>query len=319
MEKICNLIANKEFLKDWCSTEKLNAFCTDCGLDGFEVICAGDFATEIPQDKIKGLHLPFYNSWMDLYLGDTAALDAEYGGREIWQQFYGGSNFSGVYSLLEEQLQFAHSLGVKYVVLHVCEIGTTETLTGRFKYTDTQVIDAMCAIVNRLFKNKPYTFDLLLENLWWRGFTFTDSALTQRMLNGIEYKNKGIMLDTGHLMHTNKSLRSWQAAADYIVKMADNHRDILPFVKGVHLHGTLEGEFAQNFYAQGVDIKEEYYQRFAQAYDYVLRVDAHRVFAHSSVKEVVNTLKPDYLVYEFAADTMEEKKEMNLLQNSFFK
>lgn len=318
MKKICNLIANKEYLKEWCNADKIEKFCVDCDVDGYEIICAGDFAEEIPENRVIGVHLPFFNSWMDLYNKNYAALDMEYGNRKVWQQFYGGDNFDCIYNMLEQQMDFAQKLNAKYVVLHVCEIGTTETLTGRHKYSHKEIILAVCNIVNKLTRGKNYSFYILLENLWWQGFTFTDVKMTEFMLNNIDYKNKGIMLDIGHLMNTNKDISNWDEAADYIIKNVNNHKNVIDFVKGVHLHGTLEGNFAKEFYKNKVHIEQDYYKRFKQSYDYVLRVDAHKPFASNRVKEIIDAINPEFMVYEFAADDMEKKLEMNLLQNSYF-
>lgn len=319
MKFLTNLIANKDCLGDYCDREKLNNFLVETSLDGYEVICAGDYPAEIDNSKVIGLHLPFFNAWMDLYKGDFAALDKEYGGKEVWRQFYGGDSFDAVYKQIESQLDFAQQIGAEYVVMHVVEIGTTETLTGQFKYSHKEIIDALCQVANSLFRNKNYTFTLLLENLWWQGFDFTNPQLTKYMLEKIEYQNKGIMLDIGHLMHTNKNLKNWTEAAEYIHKMLDLHADLLNYVKGVHLHGTLEGAFAKEFYKSDVQIKEDFWERFAQSYEYVMRVDAHKPFAHESVKDIIRKINPDYVVYEFNSKTMDDKRTDILLQNIFIK
>lgn len=319
MKFLTNLIANRDCLQDYCDREKLHNFLRETNLDGFEVICAGDYPQEIDSNNVVGVHLPFFNAWMDLYNGNFDALDKEYGSREVWQQFYGGDSFDSIYNQIEAQLDFAQQTGAEYVVMHVVEIGTTETLTGKFAYSHKEVIDALCEYTNRMFRGKNYTFALLLENLWWQGFDFTDPHLTKYMLDKIEYKNKGIMLDIGHLMHTNKELQSWEDAAVYIHKMLDMYSDLLDYVKGIHLHGTLEGEFAKEFYKNGVQIKEDFWERFAQAYEYVMRVDAHKPFAHESVKGIIQKINPDYVVYELNSKTMDDKKEDILLQNRFVK
>jgi len=153
MKYITNIIANRDCLQDYCNKEKLNSFLEECNLDGYEVICADEYPKEIDNSKVIGLHLPFYNAWMDLYKGNYDALDKEYGSRECWQQFYGGDSFESIYKHIESQLDFADKIGVQYVVMHICEIGTTETLVNKFAYTHEQVIDASCEIINRLFKN----------------------------------------------------------------------------------------------------------------------------------------------------------------------
>ena len=83
MKILTNLIANKDCLGSYCDREKLNNFLAETSLDGYEVICAGDYPAEIDNSKVIGLHLPFFNAWMDLYKGDFAALDKEYGSKEL--------------------------------------------------------------------------------------------------------------------------------------------------------------------------------------------------------------------------------------------
>ena len=317
MKFLTNLIANADCLQDYCDGEKLNNFLEECSLDGYEIICAGDYPAEIDKTKVVGLHLPFFNTWMDLYYENFEALDQEFGGRKVWQDFYGSDSFDFLLSQFEAQLDFAQQKGAEYVVMHICEIGTTETLTGKFKYSHQEVISAACQVANRLMNGKNYTFKLLLENLWWQGFTFADAELTAYMLDNIQYKNKGIMLDIGHLMHTNKQLKSWQEAAEYIEKMLDMHGDVARYVKGIHLHGTLAGEFAQQFYSQGVKIEEDFWKRFEQAYGYVLKVDAHRPFADESVKKIVEKINPDYVVFELSDSTMEQRKDAVKMQNKY--
>ena len=87
MKFVTNLVAAKDYLKGYCNTEKLADFCRECKLDGYEVICAGDFPVEITKDMVVGVHLPFFNAWMDLYLKKYDALEEEYGSTECWQQF----------------------------------------------------------------------------------------------------------------------------------------------------------------------------------------------------------------------------------------
>lgn len=315
MKFVTNLIADKDYLKEYCSTEKLNNFCADCKLDGFEVICAGDFPTEITDDMIVGVHLPFFNAWMDLYRKDYAALEKEFGSKEVWQQFYMGDSFDAVYNLLENQLDFAHRVNAEYVVMHVCEIGTTETLTNNFAFTDMEVISAMCEIVNRLFKDKPYKFKLLFENMWWRGFSFTDCEMTKYLLDNTDYKNKGILLDTGHLLHTNKDLENWEQACDYINSMLDLHSDLLPYIKALHLHGTLNGSWAKEFYRNPPEIKKDFWERFAQSYEYVFKVDAHRPFENKGIKDIINRINPEFVNFEFETKNMGDKKRYIDIQN----
>ena len=228
-----------------------------------------------------------------------------------------GDSFEAVYSMIESQLDFAHNIGAEYVVMHVCEIGTTEVLTNKLHYSDREVITAMCEITNRLFKDKPYTFKLLFENMWWRGFSFTNLEMTKYLLENTEYQNKGIMLDTGHLLHTNKKLATWDDACDYIEHMLNLHSDFVPYIKGLHLHGTLNGKWAEEFYTNPPQIKKDFWERFAQSYEYVFKVDAHKPFESERINDIIARISPEYINFEFETKTMEDKKVYIEIQNKY--
>lgn len=67
--------------------------------------------------------------------------------------------------------------------------------------------------------------------------------MTARLLAQVRYPKCGVMLDTGHLMHTNPALRTPDEAVDYIHRILDRYAD-LSFIKGIHLHQSLTGDVA---------------------------------------------------------------------------
>ena len=81
------------------------------------------------------------------------------------------------------------------------------------------MLDAAIEFINELLRGVEPTFDFLVENQWWPGFTFTDPEKTEYLLSGINYPRVGIMLDTGHLMSTNQGIRSQKQAVAYILEM----------------------------------------------------------------------------------------------------
>ena len=94
------------------------------------------------------------------------------------------------------------------MVFHVAEVTLRESYTYRYKYTNRQVIDAAIEVINTLMSERDYSFDFLVENLWFSGLTMKEPANTRRLIEGIEYEKKGIMLDVGHYMNTNTRLRT---------------------------------------------------------------------------------------------------------------
>ena len=127
------------------------------------------------------------------------------------RRMYGGETRRALLEHYRRDLENAKKYGAEYVVFHAADAGIEQTLTGRGGYADREVIDGVCEFLNELMGGVTDGPALLLENLWESGLTMTEPELTARLMDGVEYKNKGIMLDTGHLMHTNTAASSGES------------------------------------------------------------------------------------------------------------
>lgn len=112
----------------------------------------------------------------------------------------------GLLAQFRAELDYAKAMGARYVVFHVSDVSPEETLTYRRLHSDETVIDASAELLNLLFKGSEYSFELLLENLWWPGFSMTSPAMTARLLAAVQYDKTGILLDIGHLFNANPTL-----------------------------------------------------------------------------------------------------------------
>ena len=194
----------------------LESYYQQGGLNGLEVILAGESDQgKIRPDMVNGVHLFFHIFWMDFWLRDFDRLDEEFDSREQWIEFYGGFERDAYLEPFRRDLAYAEEIGAKYVVFHVSEVTLRESFTYKYKYTDRQVIDAAIETINILMSEREYSFDFLVENLWWSGLTMKEPRLTRRLIEGIEYEKKGLMLDVGHYMNTNSRLRSAQDALPF--------------------------------------------------------------------------------------------------------
>lgn len=88
------------------------------------------------------------------------------------------------------------NLGAHYVVFHVSDVSLEEGYTYRWLHTNQEVIDAAVEVVNLILGEERWPFEFLVENQWWPGFTFTEPEETARLLEGIRFAGKGILLDT---------------------------------------------------------------------------------------------------------------------------
>ena len=296
------------------------------GFDGVELLC---FEPEtgglIPKERVVGLHMSYFPYWLDFWNGDEQALLREFGTMEECRKYYGGDTRDAILRRFRKDLEYAKLYGAEYVVFHVSDASMEESFTRRFRHTDAEVIDAACQVLNTIFaedtandsraandsRDAQATPALLLENLWLPGLTFTNPAMTQRLLDGIAYPNKGLMLDTGHLLHTDTKLSTQEEGLRYIHEMLDLHGPLARAVRGVHLNQSLTGPYSERMMAcpppQGIP----YPERIMQSFYHAFAVDAHDPFTCPGVQQLIDRIAPEYLTFEFISkDTPDHRKKL---------
>ena len=285
---------------------EISATLKELGLDGLEIIFDYKPYTEEmpPADMPLGLHLMFFSHWVDFWRGNHDALMREYGSDELVRAYYRCDEPSGIVSEFRQGLQQAKELGAEYVVFHVSDVGLEECFTYQFAHSDEEVIDASIELINRITDGMDLECAFLVENQWWPGLTFTRPEMTQRLLEGIEYENKGVMLDIGHLMSTNTSLRTQAEAAEYVHQMLDEHGELSKAVRGLHLHQSLSGEYVEaNGYrvSDGYLAAKDYWEKYARCYDHVLQIDRHQPWDDPIVGSIIERINPEWINHELSA------------------
>ena len=293
-------------------------FYTDLGLDGIELqlIHTQPLPDKIPAEDVIGVHTNMFPYWLDLYNGNIDKLLSEFKAWPNADKYYGGTEagiplnnadtaqadgHAIIYKRIRGELDRAEALGAKYVVFHAGENNLTELWTGIEKNRDAAIIDAVCEIVNNLLEGRDYHFDFLLENLWTGGFTFTDPKMTARLLAGIHYPQKGIMLDTGHLMHTNWDLQRENEAVDYIHRMLDEHGSLCGYIKGVHLQQSLTGDYFKKTFGPAPAVTGDFWDWHNDAMYHVYAQDNHQPWHTPRIRSLIRRIHPNYLTHEVMA------------------
>lgn len=284
----------------------LAADCERLGIDGIEAIWDHMPYTEEmpPKELVVGYHLLFFSCWLDFWNGNRAFLEREYGSMDMVREYYRGTDRSVMLERHRDDLQRAIDLEAEYVVLHASEVSLEECFTYRFNHTDEEVIDATADLANQMLDGMGFKGTLLLENQWWPGLTFTRPEMTRRLLERVEYGDKGIMLDTGHLLHTNTRLRSEAEAARYIDDMCREHGDLVRQVRGLHLHQSVTGAYVE---AQGFAVPDDfaderdYWKRYTLCYNHILQIDKHQPWTDPAIAPVVCAIEPEWVNHELSA------------------
>lgn len=290
--------------------EDARRFAEKFGCDGFELLpCDGGNESFFTEKTVEGVHLHYLDEWVDLWHGRLDILEREYGSLTTAREIFGGLDRNCILARFEKDLERARELHASYVVFHVSDVKVSEVLTHTCAHTDEEVIDAAAELINLLLDQKNYKFDFLMENLWWPGLTLTKPKMTQRLLEQVHYPKKGIMLDTGHLMHTNLELASQEEAIDYILEKIEEHGELVNYMKGIHLNQSLTGDYVKEMLGQKMIIPGTYQERVQVCYEHIFHIDRHLPFTTPYVKKLVERIQPDYLTHELITYNREEHEQ----------
>lgn len=309
MKTLMNLTTSTYDLDRFPSREALLALIDEFGLDGVELLaCDPDPRGIVPAGRVVGQHMLYYPYWLDFYRGDEAALLREFGSLDVCERVYGGSSKAALVERVRADFANAERYGAEYVVFHVSDAGIREAMSGTFRHSSAEVIDATCDLLGEALSGARYRPLLLLENLWQPGLTLTDPAMTRRLLEGVPYENAGILLDTGHLFHTNERIASQEEGLAYIHAMLDRHGALMQRIRGVHLHQSITGEYARGVRANPPALGATYDECAWQMFEYAFAVDRHRPFTCAGVRDLIERIAPDYLTYEFITDDLAQHR-----------
>ena len=282
------------------------------GFDGVELMhCGPDVRGVVPSEKIVGVHLIFFPYWYDFYTGDMACCVRSLGSSEAVRALYGGDAPDALIEAYRRDIARARAEGAEYVVFHVSDCADEELFTLRYRHTSQEVVTASVALLNQLFPEPDGDLILLLENLWHPGLTLTEPEVTHQLLSGVRYRNKGIMLDTGHLMHTDLALRTQEEALLYLRRCIEEEgEEVRKAIRGVHLHQSLTGEYMAAVAADPPMLSTDPAKRMEQVYTHAFACDQHRPFTCPGVREFIDWIDPEYLTFEFISRSRAEQEAM---------
>lgn len=301
--------------RDWAD---LQQEVQDLGCDGIEAIWGGEAVLEdLPAGLVQGYHLIFFHDWVDLWNGNWLALTEKYGSLDQAAAVYGGLDRETLLHQYREDLERAKRLGAQYVVFHVSDVSMEECFTYRFSHNNDQVITAALELINELLKGEQWPFAFLVENQWWPGFTFTEPSQTQRLLDGIHYANKGILLDTGHLMNCCAELQNQAEGAAYISTILDRHGSLCSMIRGVHMHQSLSGAYVKSHTGRLPEAwPASFEERFAVNYAHVLQIDQHQPWTDAAILPILERIEPAWLTHELTSRTREKRASAIAVQQA---
>lgn len=314
-----NLTDSRYDLERFASRSELEDLLKD--FDGIELMhLEEDVAGLLTTDMVVGYHMVMPEYWLDFWRGDLDKCILEFDTLENVRAHYHGDTPDALIQMVRNEYENAITYGAEYAVIHVSNASIFEEISGRYNYTDEEVIDGFSELVNSAIPSNAANDSpwLLMENLWQPGLNFKDPEMTARLLESVHYPKKGIMLDTGHLMHIEPALRTQKEAVQFIHNRLDTHGELCSYIKGVHLNQSLSGNVLERYMKRPPLLAKTYEERMDQLFEYVFQVDRHQPFVDEGVAELIGRIDPLYMTLEFISNNLEEHQDMLRRQKSVF-
>ncbi|MEG2353108.1 MAG: TIM barrel protein [Clostridium sp.] len=300
----------------------LNNYLKEFDLQGIELIpCSNWIDGEMSEEIVKGVHLSFYPFWVDFWLKDFKTLIKEFDSIKKVEQFYGSLDRSVIVENYKKELRLAHKLKAEYVVFHVSHVTIEESYTYNFKHSNEEVINCTIELINEVFSdiNDDFNIKILFENLWWPGLNFANKEQLKSIYNGINYKNKGFVLDTTHLINTNIDLKNEEDAINYCIRAIKDLGDYASLIECIHFNYSLSGDYIKNMVKEGYTLEEKFEERYYNVYSHISKMDSHKNFTSHGAKKIVELIKPKYVVYELVSENLDGLSKMIEIHNKILR
>ncbi|MGX4600157.1 TIM barrel protein [Faecalimicrobium sp. JNUCC 81] len=296
--------------------ENINKFLKNHNIDAIELFAPLGYSEElIPKNKIKGIHLKHFPTWLDFWNGNKKGTLEDFDSVENITNNFGGNDKKAIINQYKEEIKIAESLNAEYVVFHVANVKLKHCYNYNFTYTDKDVIDATIELVNEIFKDLDTDVTILFENLWWPGLRMVDKELAKYFIENIEYENKGFMLDTGHLLNTNLNISTEEEGIDYLLDTINNLGELKKYIKGIHLSKSISSKYVKSQIPKYENLEMDYNEIINDIVFHILKIDEHKPFTNKKIKTVIDIINPKYLVYEFITTSLDELSDFINIQD----
>ena len=302
---------------DWYEQElnklgiNLNTYTKLLKLDGIEQLIYSNDIDLKYKDLTIGTHLRYWPYWLDFWWENTTRLNHIFPNDQNKQQLikiYQASNKYEWIEVIKNNICQALTLHPQYLVWHVSEANNDEIFTYDFHYTNKEVLLASSEVFNEVAKLIPENVLVLFENLWWPGLTLKNKTEIEYFFTRLNYKNVGIMLDTGHLMNTNVNLKNQIEGIKFLNKTIKDLGQWKNLIQGIHLNCSLSGQYQQTFKRKKPQNLQD-----KMIWQHITQIDKHDIFTTKEIKAFIQEINPQYVIHELCYDNLIDlKNKLNI-------
>lgn len=260
------------------------------GVSGIETI----ICDHLPLDEYKkypviGVHILYYPTWLEFWKEDMEKVKEDFYNEDGILQCFRSMDKNVLIETFKSQFEAAKELKAKYMVFHVSHVRPKDIFTFDFEYTSKEILDESIKILNEVFVGDGPL--LLFENLPWPGLTLKNYEETKYFLDGVNYKNKGLLLDLSHITCTEAGMDNFQKTDEFILKKIDELKELKEMIYGMHVNGLnfsnyLKEDFTEKIISWKTGDRE---QKFSLEFEYMKNVDPHLVY-RGNLKKIIEKL-----------------------------
>ncbi len=304
------------------SWDEVSKMIQSFGLSGIELLTGGENDLRTPDNLVKTVHLPGWLGWVRLWREpETIPINCE----PLREQYYfGGKQPVDLLENFINNLNHAALLHPAYAVFHVTHIELDEFFTRKHRYTTKEVLATTVSFLNTVssqFPDGEPPVTIALENLWWPGLTFGSPEEVKYLEDKLEFNNWHYILDTGHMMNM-LCVDNEREGIDHILQLLKRlPNSTIERIRSVHLQCSTSGTFQkENFFCEPpVGFNDfPYIDQLSILMPLVAQLDQHRAFTDPKCREIVEFIKPDYIVHEFTSTNRKEFEDKLEIQIGTF-
>ena len=299
--------------------ESLEDFLKQHNIDAVELMLYEE-DIKVSKEIVHGLHLRTWSYWMDFWKGNHEALLHNLISKENIHELYNGSSSKALVDWYKKEFEIAKSLNVRYMVMHIADMDIHDIYTGDYRYTDEEIVSCAVDLINEAFK-KDSDILLLFENMWGPGIRFDKPDLMRQIYEKVNYKNKGFLFDLSHFALSQNDVYSLDELKSSINTALNQMGELRKYIYGMHVSACSLGNSVEKM-REGFDYKSPLLSssledRYIHNLTTVGKLDMHRPFEDELLKDIIDIISPEFIVYEFLYQSKDTLSDWIKTQNSY--
>jgi hypothetical protein len=133
-------------------------------------------------------------------------------------------------------------------------------------------------------------------------------------MDGIQYKNKGLLLDVSHLAIASGDVVDGTSSLKAVNQALDELKEYKHQIRGIHLNGAFPGEGLKDLqiHKESPLIHLDVNEKFKKIIHEVSKLDTHIPLIDITSKQIIELIDPEFVVFEVLA---KDKKELSFWLN----